>query len=126
MDEHDFSNNKLVPIYERITEGSRRIGSIIREVVKTRFYEMEILSEIIEYEPNHTLGYQFQGGGTVGNLRYMFEPFDDGTRLVQEVNISFSGLKKILNPLLPFTYGRKAEWRLKAIKELLEAVSARS
>ena len=68
LDERDFSLNKLVSIYERITEGPRRVGSIIREVINTSFFEMEIFSEITEYEPNHVLGYQFHGGGVVGNL----------------------------------------------------------
>ena len=121
LDEQDFSNNELVPVYERLTEGPRRIGSIIREVVNTRFFDLEILSKITEYEPNHTLGYQFHGGGMVGNLKYIFEPQGDATRLVQQVNIGFKGLRKLLSPFLPLTYARKADWRLRAIKYLLEA-----
>lgn len=120
LDERDFSNNKLVPVYELITDGPRRVGSIIREIVKTRHYEMEIFSEIIEYIPNQILGYRFHGGGIKGRLRYIFELDSDGTKLIQEVEISFDGFRKILNPLLPYTYGRTADWRLKEIKKLLE------
>lgn len=120
LDERDFSNKMLVPVYELITEGPRRVGSIIREVVKTRYYEMKIYSEIIEYVPHQILGYKFHGGGIKGRLRYIFEPDSGGTKLIQEVDISFDGLRKILNPLLPHTYGRTAEWRLKEIKKLLE------
>lgn len=69
LDERDFTNNKLVPVYELITDSPKRVGSIIREVVKTRYFEMEIYSEIIEYVPNQILGYSFYGGGTRGWLR---------------------------------------------------------
>jgi hypothetical protein len=120
LDEQDFSNNKLVPVYELITDGPRKVGSKIKEIVKTRYYEMEIYTEIIEVVPNKILGYRFHGGGVKGMLTYVFEPESDGTRLIQEVEISFIGFRKILNPLLPYTYGRTAEWRLKEIKKLLE------
>jgi hypothetical protein len=120
LDERDYSNNELVPIYEIITDGPRRVGSIIREVVKTRFYEMEIYSEITEHVPNQILGYRFHGDGVKGRLRYVFETEAEVTKLTQEVDISFVGFRKILNPLLPYTYGKTAEWRLKEIKRLLE------
>jgi hypothetical protein len=120
LDERDFSNNELVPVYERITEGPRKVGSIIREVVKAGFYDMEIFSEIIDYEPNHTLFYRFYGGGIVGDLRYLFESDGNSVRLVQQVNISFQGFLKILNPLLPYTYCRAARWRLREIKKILD------
>jgi hypothetical protein len=55
-----------------------------------------------------------------GTLRYTLEPVENGTKLSQLVGISFKGLRKILNPLLPLTYARKAEWRLGEIKRILE------
>lgn len=120
LDEQDFSNNPLVPVYERVTNGPRRVGTVIREVVTTRFFTMEILSEITEHIPYRSLGYRFHGSGIVGTLRYVFEPVDDGTALVQHVRIRFTGLRRILNPVLPLTYARRARWRLQAIKRLLE------
>jgi len=123
LDERDFSNNKLVPVYENITEGPRKIGSVMREVIKTRYFTIEVLSEITEYVPNRSLGYGFQGAGIAGTLRYILEPVEDSTKLNQLVNISFRGLRKILNPLLTLTYARKAEWRLREIKGILEADS---
>ena len=123
MDERDFSNNKLVPVYEKVTEGPRRIGSVIREVIKTRYFTMEMFSEITECVPNRSLAYRFHGAGMTGTLRYIIEPVEEGTKLSQLVSISFRGLRKILNPLLPLTYARKADWRLRAIKGILEATS---
>lgn len=120
LDERDFSNNPLVPVYERVTNGPRRVGTVIREVVTTRFVTLEILSEIIEHIPDRSLGYRFHGSGTVGTLRYVFEPADDGTALVQHVRISFTGFRRILNPFLPLTYARRARGRLQVIKRLLE------
>jgi hypothetical protein len=126
LDEQDYSDNELVPIYELITDGPRRVGSVIREVVKTRYYDMEIYSEITEHVPNQILGYRFQGGGIKGRLRYFFEPDREGTKLIQEVDIGFVGFRKILNPLIPHSYGKTAEWRLKEIKKLLERKCART
>jgi hypothetical protein len=123
MDERDFSNNKLVPVYEKVTEGPRRIGSVIREVIKTRYFTIEMFSEITEYMPNRILAYRFQGAGMEGTLRYVIKTVEDGTKLNQMVSISFRGLMKILNPLLPLTYARKADWRLRAIKGILEKAS---
>lgn len=120
LDEQDFSKNKLIPVYKRVTEGPRRIGSVIREVVKTQYFTMEIFSEITDYTPDRSLGYRFHGAGMLGTLRYVFEPTGEGTKLIQQVKISFKGFRKILNPLLPFTYGRKADWRLRAVKDILE------
>jgi len=81
MDERDFSNNKLVPVYEKVTEGPRRIGSVIREVIKTRYFTMEVFSEITECVSNRSLGYRFHGAGIAGNLRYVIESVEDGTKL---------------------------------------------
>jgi hypothetical protein len=120
LDERDFSDNPLVPVYERVTEGPRKVGSMIREVVQTPLIRMEIFSEITRHSPNEHLEYEFWSDGMRGELAYQLEDAEDGTRLTQRVNIRFTGVSKILTPLLPLFYKPRVEKRLEAIKDILE------
>ena len=120
LDERDFSDNPLVPVYERVTEGPRRVGSTIREVVQTPLIRMEIFSEITRHAPNEHLEYNFWSDGMRGELAYQLEDAEDGTRLIQRVNIRFTGARKILTPLLPLFYKPRVAKRLEAIKDILE------
>ena len=104
LDERDFSDNPIVPVYERITEGSRGVGSIIREVVITPFFHMEIFSEIVRVVSNEHLEYKFWSDSMRGELVYLFETVEDGTRLIQRVDIRFIGVQRIATPLLPIFY----------------------
>ncbi|MCP8310259.1 MAG: hypothetical protein L6N94_02015 [Candidatus Methylarchaceae archaeon HK01M] len=120
LDERDFSDNPVVPIYARLDKGSRRIGSQIREVVRIPFFQMEIISEIIGFIPNKWLEYKFKGGGMEGQLLYQFKSVRNETELNQKVSLCFRGIRKILTPLLPLTYRKKAKKRLWDIKAVIE------
>ena len=120
LDDRDFSDNPTVPVYERITEGPRGEGSIIREVVITPFLRMEIFSEIVRAISNEHLKYKFWSDGMRGELVYLFETVEEGTRLIQSVNIRFTGVQRIATPLLPLFYKPRVQKRLEAIKGLLE------
>lgn len=120
LDERDFSDNPIVPVYERITEGPRGVGSIIREVVQTPFLRMEIFSKIVRVISSEHLEYEFWSNGMRGELVYLFEAVEDGTRLTQRVNIRFTGVQKMATPFLPLFYKRRVEKRLRTIKEILE------
>ncbi len=120
LDERDFSDNPTVPVYERITEGPRGVDSIIREIVITPFFRMEIYSEIVRDVSDEQLEYKFWSDGMRGELVYIFESVEDGTRLMQRVNIRFTGVKRIVTPLLPIFYKPRVQKRLEAIKDLLE------
>jgi len=121
LDEGDFSNNPVVPVYERLDEGPRRVGSRIREIVKAPFLRMEIVSTITGIIPNERLDYSFDTGQMEGIHTYVFKEVGESTELIQRVELTFKGVWGILNPLLPLTYGRRASDRLLKIKEILEA-----
>jgi len=121
LDERDFSDNPVVPVYVRLDKGPRRIGSQIREIVRTPFFRMEIISEIIGIIPNERLKYKFKGVGMEGELLYQFKSIRNETELNQKVSLCFRGIRKILTPFLPFTYRKRAKKRLKDIKAIIES-----
>jgi hypothetical protein len=121
LDELDCSNNPVVPVYERLDKGPRRVGSKIREVVRAPLFEMEVISTISEVVPNERLDHSFDSQFMKGINSYFFKEIEVGTELIQAVNLTFKGIWRPLNLMLPLTYGRRAASRLEKIKDILEA-----
>lgn len=121
LDEGDFSSNELVPVYEKTTPGPRAVGTIIREVVKTPLFVLEIISEITEVKPNERLAYVYHSDRFSGELTYTFTAEGDATRVCQHHSISLRGFNRLLAPLVALFFPYMINRRLRGIKKLLES-----
>jgi hypothetical protein len=121
LDERDFSSNELVPVYEKTTLGPRGVGTVIREVVKTPFFTLEIISEIVEVKPNERLAYVFHSDRFSGELTYTFEAEGYATRVCQCHSISLRGFNRLLVPFVALFFPYMIDRRLRGIKKLLES-----
>jgi hypothetical protein len=107
---------------ERLTPGPTAMGTRFREVVLVLpFLQGEILSEVTRCEAPTVLEEAYAGAGMSGHLSYLFEPVQDGTRLVQRQSLEARGPLKLLHPLIRLLLGCRLHDRLQEIKRLLEA-----
>jgi hypothetical protein len=84
----------VVPVYERLDEGPRRVGSRVREVVKAPFLRMEILSTITGVIQNERLDYSFDTGRMESTLTYVIMEAGEGIELTQRVDLTFKGVSR--------------------------------
>jgi hypothetical protein len=110
-----------VLVLEKTSEGPVGVGTHYREVVRMLpWVEDEITSVITRYEPPYFLEEDFKGGAMHGHLAYEFQAQGEGTLLIQRESIHYSGVLRLLEPLIGFFLLRKIEERLEAIKTIVE------
>jgi len=117
---------KWAPVYLEIRQTSP--GPVdVGATFQSRHPNNRMLNErLIEYEPNRKFAFEFTSGPIKGSREtYSMEETADGektsTKLSREFDLRFSGLFKVLGPLL-VTPGFKKEKRVEVdnVKRLLE------
>lgn len=125
IDQHVEPQSGLVPVYDRITPDPVGVGTRYHEVVRVLpFIHGHIWTEITAFEPDACLAYTFVALGMPGELRYDLEPVAEGTRVIQRQSLHPTGWRRLLSPLIRFTFSRMIAWRLAGIKTLLERTPA--
>ncbi len=120
-DSHKQEKDSPVLLLEKTTAGPVGIGTRYREVVQMApFIKSQILSEITRYEPDSVLEERWAGGGMKGILTYFFHPANQGTDLIQQVNIETKWFLKAFNSIISKMYVKAARYRLDCIKAILE------
>lgn len=121
VDQHAGKPGTVVPIYDKLTPGSVGVGTRYREVVQVLpFIRWEVISEVVRFEPESVLTYQFSGPGMGGELQYAFCEVAAGTRVHQVQTLRPRGILRLLRPIISKMFAQAAEERLKAIRTLLE------
>jgi len=106
---------------ELTTTGPTRVGSRYREVVRMLpFFKGEILSEITAFEPPRALEMAWTGPGMRGTDRYELAVVQGGTRLDHHKLTAFTGVLRVLEPIMRRALIPRLEDRLVGIKRLLE------
>jgi len=120
-DTYKQQDGSPVLLLEKTTAGPLNVGTRYREVVQMApFVKSQILSEITRYEPYSVLEEKWSGSGLKGILTYFFHQVDQGTELVQHVNIETHWLLRPFNTIISKTYSKAAQYRLGIIKTVLE------
>ena len=120
-DSHVQEKGSPVLLLEKTTDGPIGIGTCYREVVQMApFLQSQILSEVTRFEPDSVLEEKWSGGGMKGILTYFFHPVDQGTDLVQKVNIETKWFLKAFTSVISNMYAKAASYRLDCIKTILE------
>ena len=121
IDQHAGKPGTVVPIYDKRTPGPVDVGTYYREVVQvTSLIRWEVISEVVRFEPESVLAYQFSGLGMGGELQYAFCEVAAGTRIHQAQTLRPRGILRLLRPVISKMFAQAAEERLKAIRTLLE------
>lgn len=120
-DSYKQQEGSPVILLEKITNGPVGVGIRYREVVQMApFLKSQILSEVTKFEPNSVLEEKWVGGGMKGVLTCFFHPADQGTDLIQQVNIETKWFLKVFNSMISKMYAKAAGYRLDCIKTILE------
>jgi hypothetical protein len=121
VDQHAGQKGTRVPVYDKTTTGPVGVGTRYREVVQVLpLVRGEMLSEVTCYEEGKRLEYRFSGLGMEGELAYTFEPFDGGTRVVQEQSLHARCVLRPFGWLIGKMFAAVAGNRLEIIKAMLE------
>ena len=115
--------DSVVPVYDKITPGPTGVGAQYRELVRILpFWYAEVISEIVQFEPDYGLSYSFSFGQSMdGRLEYLLEPVDAGTRVIQRQSLWPRGMLKLFSPFIHLAFAQVAGRRLQTIKQILEA-----
>ena len=120
-DTYKQQNGSPVLLLEKTTPGPLGVGTSYREVVQMApFIKSQILSEITRYEPYSVLEEKWAGGGMKGILTYFFHQVGQETELVQHVSIETHWLLRPFDTMISKTYSKAAQYRLEAIRTILE------
>jgi len=120
-DKYKQQSGSPVLLLEKTTPGPLGVGTCYREVVQMMpFVKGEILSKVTRFEPGRVLEEEWIGGGTKGVLTYFFNPTEEGTALIQHVNLKTLGLLKLFDAIISRTYAKAAQYRLDCLKAVLE------
>lgn len=122
IDQHAGRKGTVVPVYDKVTPGPVGVGTRYWEVVQLLpFVTGEIVTEVVGYEPGRRLTYRYVALGMPGELTYLFEAVEGGTRLVQQQSLRPSGVLRVCSPLIEAMFSRMIARRLIGIKCLLES-----
>jgi hypothetical protein len=120
QDVHQADDSPVLAL-DLITAGPPRLGSRYREVVQmTPFFKGEIISEITAFEPPRVLELTWRGAGMTGTDRYELATIQDGTTLSHTKCVSWSGVLRLMEPIMRIPLIPRLEQRLVDIKQLLE------
>ena len=114
---------KVVPSVKSmvaITEGPTRVGSRYRETRLMRGREEQAELEVVVYEPNQTYAVKNLTEGIETVYRYAFRPEATGTRADLVCEVTASGAKKLLLPLVVAELKKEDGDHLQRLKKVLE------
>ena len=123
IEQHAGRPGSVVPVYDKVTPEPTGVGTRYREVVRILpFWHAEVITEIVQLDPDRLLEVKFAFGGTMdGTLTYQLEPAGEGTRVIQRQSLRPRGVTQFFNPLVKLMFSKVAGRRLQAIKQILEA-----
>ena len=88
---------------EDLVKQPGEVGSTFRQVYEERGRRMEFQGRVTAYEKDRRLGIAMVGDGFDLDVEYELEPTSSGTRLVQNSDVHFKGVWKVMGFLMaPF------------------------
>ncbi|MBN2388243.1 MAG: SRPBCC family protein [Anaerolineales bacterium] len=121
IDQHERTDDSVVPVYAKVSPGPAAVGTRYLEMVRVLPQLcFEIRSEVTTLEPERDLAYRWTGPGMHGELAYVFEALDAGTRLYQYQTLHLHGFLRLFSPFVRRAFGGRIQERLGEIKSALE------
>ena len=105
----------------KTSAGPIGVGTTWRSVDRIFGRRMERESMVTEYEPNRKITQRSTSGPVPFEVRSIYEPVEEGTRVIIIAEAQPSGLFKLAGPLLERVRKRQFETDLASLKEQIEA-----
>lgn len=100
------------------------VGTTFRETVADEGGSTEMQGVITEYQANHSMGFHLEGKYNDADVRYLLEPMEGGTRLVQQGEVRFKSLTRVLMlilwPLFKAKLAKQSMAEFHKLKQLCE------
>jgi uncharacterized membrane protein len=103
--------------------GSLAVGTTIMTISSYLGLRIKTVWEVIEYEPNNKYVAKSLSSSGQAKGMWSFEPVSNGTRVDLVAEMRFSGLLRIVEPVLKIIGQRETEKEFVALRELLESQS---
>ena len=102
--------------------GAIRVGTTLRSTIRLLGRWMDMVFEVIEFEPGRYLTVKSISGGTPCLFCYQFDPAEDSTTFLSvEAMIHFTGIVGLAEPVVTRVIRRQLEHDLLTLKDILEA-----
>lgn len=88
---------------ENLDVKDENVGTTFRQVYDEKGRRMEFQGVVTKYEKDRAMGVHLEGSGFDLDVDYTLQPMAGGTRLVQDSEVHFKGLWKVMGVLMmPF------------------------
>ena len=114
---------KVVPSVKsmvKLTEGPVQVGTRYRETRLMNGKEAHAELEVVDYEPNQKYAMKNVTSGIKTVYRYTFHSEKDGTRVDLVCELSASGIKKLMLPLVASILKKEDGDHLQKLKRVME------
>ena len=107
----------------KISPGELHVGATVRSTIRFLGMWLDIMFEIVEYEPSRYLTFKSISGVTPCLFSYQFEPTEDGVTTVSQGTIIHltGGVLDLTEPVVTSVVRRQLEHDLLTLKDILEA-----
>lgn len=108
---------------QKTTPDALRSGAIVQSTIRFLGNWLEILFEVVEYEPNRCLTFKSIAGSVPCLFCYQFEPVEGGGTMVSEEAMIdlIEEPGELMEPVITSALRRQLEYDLLTMKDLLEA-----
>jgi len=100
------------------------VGTTFREIVADEEGSTEMQGMVTEYSANRAMGFHLEGKYNRVEVHYLLEPTNGGTRLIQEGDLHFKSVTRllmlILGPLFKAKIRKQSMEEFRKLKELCE------
>lgn len=97
------------------------VGDTFRQDFEAQGQRIQLLGEVIGYEPGESLSFEYAWDGSSLGLSFVFEPVDDGTKLTGKGEGYTEGFYQMFEPFIDLEINREIASNLNGLKELLES-----
>jgi len=104
----------------KLTEGTVGVGTRYRETRLMNGKEAQTELEIVSFEPNQKYAMRNLTEGIEIVYRYTFQPEKNGTRVELDCELSASGFKKLMLPLVASILKKEDGSHLQSLKKIME------
>jgi len=106
---------------EQTSRGPVDVGTTFHQSLDIQGRRIELLCEVIEYEPNEKLSFAYERENMSFVLDFIFEPVNGGTRLTGRGEGHMSGFSSLFEPLVEREINNQVKANLENLKGLLES-----
>jgi hypothetical protein len=101
--------------------GPMKVGDTFRQAIEIPGQQIELLGEVIEYEKDDRLSFEYSWDQLSLGISLIFEPLDGSTRLTARGEGRMGGLFALFEPLVNGEINAQLKTNLNDLKNLLES-----